>query len=87
MSSSWCDYGTFLQQLECGYGFPVLIHVWIASARGVTMVYKHECRKFSWNMDLGMLFSWLDKVVIWIIMVKVEAPLLFSMMLSRSKVN
>ena len=25
-------YGTFLQQLECGYGFPLLIHVWIASA-------------------------------------------------------
>ena len=24
--------GTFLQQLECGYGFPALIHVWIASA-------------------------------------------------------
>jgi hypothetical protein len=22
----------FLQQLECGYGFPALIHVWIASA-------------------------------------------------------
>ena len=26
------EYGTFLQQLECGYGFPALIHVWIASA-------------------------------------------------------
>ena len=26
------DYGTFLQQLECGYKFPALIHVWIASA-------------------------------------------------------
>ena len=26
------NYGTFLQQLECGYGFPALIHVWIASA-------------------------------------------------------
>ena len=39
-------------------------------------------------IKIGMLFSWLDKVVIWIIMVKVEAPLLFSMMLSRSeKVN
>jgi hypothetical protein len=25
-------YGTFLQQLECGYRFPALIHVWIASA-------------------------------------------------------
>ena len=25
-------YGTFLQQLECGYEFPALIHVWIASA-------------------------------------------------------
>ena len=25
-------YGTFLQQLECGYGFPALVHVWIASA-------------------------------------------------------
>ena len=25
-------YGTFLQQIECGYGFPALIHVWIASA-------------------------------------------------------
>ena len=27
-------YGTFQQQqqLECGYGFPELIHVWIASA-------------------------------------------------------
>ena len=24
--------GTFLQQLECGYRFPALIHVWIASA-------------------------------------------------------
>ena len=24
--------GTFLQQLECGYEFPALIHVWIASA-------------------------------------------------------
>ena len=36
-------------------------------------------------IKIGMLFSWLDKVVIWIIMVKVEAPLLFSMMLSRSK--
>ena len=24
--------GTFLQQLECGYKFPALIHVWIASA-------------------------------------------------------
>ena len=23
---------TFLQQLQCGYGFPLLIHVWIASA-------------------------------------------------------
>ena len=28
----WNLYGTFLQQLECGYGFPALIHVWIASA-------------------------------------------------------
>ena len=27
-----CQYGTFLQQLECGYEFPALIHVWIASA-------------------------------------------------------
>ena len=27
-----CSYGTFLQQLECGYEFPALIHVWIASA-------------------------------------------------------
>ena len=26
------SYGTFLQQLECGYEFPALIHVWIASA-------------------------------------------------------
>ena len=26
-------YGTFLQQLKCGYGFPALIHVWIFSAR------------------------------------------------------
>ena len=26
------NYGTFLQQLECGYEFPALIHVWIASA-------------------------------------------------------
>ena len=25
-------YGTFLQQLECGYEFPALIHAWIASA-------------------------------------------------------
>ena len=25
-------HGTFLQQLECGYRFPALIHVWIASA-------------------------------------------------------
>ena len=25
-------YGTFLQQLECGYKFPALIQVWIASA-------------------------------------------------------
>ena len=25
-------YGTFLQQLECGYEFPALIYVWIASA-------------------------------------------------------
>ena len=25
-------YVTFLQQLECGYEFPALIHVWIASA-------------------------------------------------------
>ena len=25
-------YGTFLQQLECGYEFRALIHVWIASA-------------------------------------------------------
>ena len=24
--------GTFLQQLECGYGFRALIHVWNASA-------------------------------------------------------
>ena len=24
--------GTFLQQVECGYEFPALIHVWIASA-------------------------------------------------------
>ena len=24
--------GTFLQQLKCGYVFPALIHVWIASA-------------------------------------------------------
>ena len=24
--------GTFLQQLECGYEFPALIYVWIASA-------------------------------------------------------
>ena len=24
--------GTFPQQLECGYRFPALIHVWIASA-------------------------------------------------------
>jgi hypothetical protein len=24
-------YVTFLQQLECGYEFPALIHVWIAS--------------------------------------------------------
>ena len=26
------ENGTFLQQLECGYEFPALIHVWIASA-------------------------------------------------------
>ena len=26
------QFGTFLQQLECGYEFPALIHVWIASA-------------------------------------------------------
>ena len=26
------SYGTFLQQLECGYEFPALIHVWITSA-------------------------------------------------------
>ena len=26
------EIGTFLQQLECGYRFPALIHVWIASA-------------------------------------------------------
>ena len=26
------DCGTFLQQLECGYEFPALIYVWIASA-------------------------------------------------------
>ena len=26
------SYGTFLQQLERGYRFPALIHVWIASA-------------------------------------------------------
>ena len=25
-------YGTFLQQVECGYRFPALIHVWMASA-------------------------------------------------------
>ena len=25
-------YGTFLQQLECGYEFPALFHVWISSA-------------------------------------------------------
>jgi hypothetical protein len=31
-SSVICHYGTFLQQLECGYGFPALIHAWIASA-------------------------------------------------------
>ena len=28
----YLQYGTFLQQLECGYEFPALIHVWIASA-------------------------------------------------------
>ena len=34
INSKWvlCGYGTFLQQLECGYRFPALIHVWIASA-------------------------------------------------------
>ena len=37
--------GTFLQQLECGYGFPALIHVWIASAGGVRMVFKHKWRR------------------------------------------
>ena len=30
VSKSCC--GTFLQQLECGYEFPALIHVWIAAA-------------------------------------------------------
>ena len=28
----WVNYGIFLQQLECGYRFLALIHVWIASA-------------------------------------------------------
>ena len=37
IKKEWIDqnkqgYGTFLQQLECGYEFPALIHVWIASA-------------------------------------------------------
>jgi hypothetical protein len=36
--------GTFLKQPECGYGFPALIHVWIASAGGVRMVYTHNWR-------------------------------------------
>ena len=37
--------GTFLQQLECGYGFPALIHVCIFLAGGVRMVYTtHEWR-------------------------------------------
>ena len=40
-------YGTFLQQLECEYGFPVLIHAWIASAGSVRMVYKHSWLRHS----------------------------------------
>ena len=33
------SYGTFLQQLERGYRFPALIHVWIVSA-GMSHFYQ-----------------------------------------------
>ena len=35
------NYGTFLQQLECGYEFPALIHVWIASAGVLEYPHTH----------------------------------------------